>query len=651
MITQKALYWSKKSEALLEYAVLFAYRIINKLIKPLYKFSKPKVFFLSLLYKPAATVWQYLPTKAKVAIRRSSAIHKLRSTLSGYRSPNRYYLNKGIKVDQFFIELKNRHIRYSILRWWEDLPNIAPGEDIDILIQGDDFLKLSDLVNKISGSTKIDFYSDDGRHGLRYGSTLYFPFSLSRETLKNSYYYKEIYSVPTAKFYTLTMAFHILFHKGANSHVSGFEVHPNHQTSDHDYSSILLDQQPELKDINKQTLLAFLEENDFLPDPDAFSKYVEANPTTYELMPSLVQDVRGGELSLFVVRGAAIENHELYSIKATICYEFYMEILYEKALNSAEKDFLYNHMRGANWGRGPYANSGGVPEYIIIAFDYHPTPIPEKYKDSYPFFTNYRLLKCKSKARDFINGKKLFGQQYNPLHTTDNETEALAYIKKLLTSDDSSVLNALVSEMRDSYKTTLPVLKTISCGRRSKVELVEHNAKKAIKKTFRSSAHEFFENELRVYQQLQPLLPAHIPKLISHGKYYLIIEYMDFLTPSSKSKHREQLRQFEQEIFSIISFFYDQGYAFINFIPENVAVTSEGGIYVFDFEFVQPYDSKPESLLCCYELQGTPKDFHGHLPAGKYTHFNSYEFIWKPVFSKSLSEFYSGNKNDRHTAM
>jgi hypothetical protein len=407
-----------------------------------------------------------------------------------------------------------------------------------------------------------------------------------------------------------------------------------------------LDQETDLKDINKQTLFAFLDEHHSLPDPDAYSKYVEVNPTTYELMPSLVQDVRGGELCLFVVREAAIENLEVDSIKETICYEFHMEILYERALTSGEKGFLCNHMRGANWGKGPYANTGGAPEYIIIAFDYHPTPMPEKSKDSYPFFTNYRLLKCKSKARASINSKKLFWKQYNPLHTTDNETEALAYIKRLLASDENSVLNASVSKIRDAYNTNLPILETLSCGRRSKVELVRHNAKKAIKKTFRSEAREFFENELRVYQHLQPLLPEYIPKLISHGELYIIIEYIDFERQPSKSLYRKQLSKFEQSIFSVISFFYSQGYAFVNFIPENTAISTKGGIYVFDFEFVQPYDRKPESLLDCYELQGTPKDFRGSLPAGKYNRFNSYEFIWKPVFSKNVSAFYSDNKDD-----
>lgn len=69
----------------------------------------------------------------------------LRYYIKPMKSP-RVYIRKGIGRMEFFEALNKRNVDYVLLRWWEDLPEIPEGEDLDILVRDEHRDLMKDLV-------------------------------------------------------------------------------------------------------------------------------------------------------------------------------------------------------------------------------------------------------------------------------------------------------------------------------------------------------------------------------------------------------------------------------------------------------------------------------------------------------------------------
>jgi hypothetical protein len=63
-----------------------------------------------------------------------SAKHAARRALARPPSNARRYLRRGISVDEFLSRLTATGVRYAVLRWFETLPAVDPGDDIDMLV-------------------------------------------------------------------------------------------------------------------------------------------------------------------------------------------------------------------------------------------------------------------------------------------------------------------------------------------------------------------------------------------------------------------------------------------------------------------------------------------------------------------------------------
>ncbi|MED6335482.1 MAG: hypothetical protein VYE81_08785, partial [Planctomycetota bacterium] len=89
-------------------------------------------------------------------------------------------------------------------------------------------------------------------------------------------------------------------------------------------------------------------------------------------------------------------------------------------------------LRGGNWGRGPWAHSGGPPARVIVAWDPEPLPVEPKLREKYPLLENGRVLRAKRELRDHILrglGKR---DRFNPLHSADTDFQTWEYIEILL---------------------------------------------------------------------------------------------------------------------------------------------------------------------------------------------------------------------------
>jgi len=117
--------------------------------------------------------------------------------------------------------------------------------------------------------------------------------------------------------------------------------------------------------------------------------------------------------------------------------------------------------------------------------------------------------------------------------------------------------------------------------------------------------------------------------LLDYGHSYVIIPYYKNLL--NRSSRKKLLKKFGKEIIEIMKFFYDKGYAIIDFHPLNIIITPDYKLKTVDFEYLHKYEKKPENFLESYDIVGVPPDFKGDLPG-----YNAatYSRCWKPILGE-----------------
>ena len=128
------------------------------------------------------------------------------------------YIDPALGIEKFFSILNERGVRYTILRWFEDLPHLAKGDDIDMLVHDDALGKIKDLFVVLPTGIPCDIYSVSALPGASYrkGVPLY-PSHLAQEILESSIMHRQIYRVPDTKHHFLSLAYHAVYHKAETS--------------------------------------------------------------------------------------------------------------------------------------------------------------------------------------------------------------------------------------------------------------------------------------------------------------------------------------------------------------------------------------------------------------------------------------------------
>src|SRR5690606_13753062 len=204
--------------------------------------------------------------------------------------------------------------------------------------------------------------------------------------------------------------------------------------------------------------------------------------------------------------------------------KFNFEILDIRLLNAGEKDICSKYIRGVKWDQGHYKYSGGRPEALLVAYDYHPEALNEMDLKKQSRMTNKNNLLAKYKFREHINQLSIKRSHYNGIHSADNEFDAKYYLF-LLGKDYLRTILKKTEKLRDRYHTKYSVVKLISNSHLSKVELIKYKTDIAIKKTFRLGREKFFQRELFATQELSKEL-SFIPRLLERGEGYLILPFI-----------------------------------------------------------------------------------------------------------------------------
>src|SRR4051812_39015252 len=181
-----------------------------------------------------------LPKSTREKIKQARLVKYLVIKIFGARRSPRVYVKKGIGRMAFFEALNTRKIDYVLLRWWEELPEMPPDEDMDILIKDEHRSLIDDLITFHDNGTgmKADIYTISGAKFGSHKSLPYFQSRLADTLIESRILFKGAY-VPSALPYFASLAYHAIFHKGCRSGLPGFEEKA--PFIEHDYTEILTD--------------------------------------------------------------------------------------------------------------------------------------------------------------------------------------------------------------------------------------------------------------------------------------------------------------------------------------------------------------------------------------------------------------------------
>ncbi len=128
------------------------------------------------------------------------------------------YIDPRLSIEEFFTILNRRGVQYTVLRWFEDLPELKHGNDVDMLVRDEDLAKIKDLFVALPTGTPCDIYSVSPLAGASYrrGVPLYPP-HLAHEILETTTLYKGTYRVPDLKHHFFSLAYHAVYHKPEES--------------------------------------------------------------------------------------------------------------------------------------------------------------------------------------------------------------------------------------------------------------------------------------------------------------------------------------------------------------------------------------------------------------------------------------------------
>jgi hypothetical protein len=166
--------------------------------------------------------------------RRPAANGKRRLRASRYVPPE-------IGLERFFSTLGDREIRYVVLRWFDELPEIKPGSDVDLLIDDRDVGAISDLFTDEVRGTACDLFSVSGLPpGTSYRRIPYLPPDRAAEVLDRAVLFRGLLKVPSPEDHFLSLAYHAVYQKGLRSglptSLPGLQPEPEPR---HDYAGDL----------------------------------------------------------------------------------------------------------------------------------------------------------------------------------------------------------------------------------------------------------------------------------------------------------------------------------------------------------------------------------------------------------------------------
>ncbi|WP_033543328.1 hypothetical protein [Planococcus sp. CAU13] len=349
-------------------------------------------------------------------------------------------LPRNMTVAQFIEQLNRKGCRYVILRWFEDLPHVEYGGDIDLLVHDDDAAILDSILtwSPRKGGIPCDVYSVSGLPSYSFKEIAYYPPVVAQQLLERSAEHESGAKVPSENDYFYSLVFHALYHKGYESGLSedGIQA-PKVSDPGHDFQTVLAEmakKQGVAVDINMKALDALLEEKGWKPTLDMLEKLGQDNEWCAKLANDILKDMpEVPGLAVFIIREAAASPADEQKVKEEL-EKHGFQLIRSKKLNGYEKQHAAQQLRGGNWGEKSSVLSGGLPATFVAAIDLDPIEPSIELKNKYPLLDNRRIADVKKDMRE-----KFFK---NIIHSSDSARQAAHYLETVMPDEMNEVLDA-----------------------------------------------------------------------------------------------------------------------------------------------------------------------------------------------------------------
>jgi hypothetical protein len=366
----------------------------------------------------------------------------------------RRYIPHALGIEGFLRKVEASGTRHAVLRWFEKLPQLPAGEDIDLLVDDAGLESIHAMLDAGPGIQPIDVYSASGLPGADYRAMPYYPPYLAEELLDRAVCHRQLCRVPAPREHFLSLAYHALYHKGAAAGLPSRTRPKRRSDSDHNYSAVLARLAQELGvevPVTLEDLDAYLDSQGWRPPHDMLVRLARRNRWVRALVRRPEKGAAADDrLAVFLVREEALRRGGVERA-AKLIESYGFEIIATQPIDNRTASRVARSIRGGNWGRGPWPVSGGPPVAAIVTFDAAPIAPTRRQRRRFPFVANARLL-CKEQLRDAFNEGVRADEHCNVVHSSDNGREAMDYLRIIMPEAIDGVLSAIQSSAREARR-------------------------------------------------------------------------------------------------------------------------------------------------------------------------------------------------------
>jgi hypothetical protein len=523
---------------------------------------------------------------------------------AGRRLARRRHIPLALGVGGYLEHLRQSGIRHAVL--FNSDVDVCRRHALIVLVHDDDAERAREGLGAVPSGLRCELYSVTGLPGFGYGDVPLLPPRRAAEMLACAVQERTLAGLrPCAWHHVLCGAYHRLY--------------------------LMADAANAADD-------ALLDHAGWTPPLEMLERMAETSPHARVKASALGgNEVEGPGFVLFFIRERAVEAGLVRGLRRALELKGF-EVLKAFPLTEATARIAAEHVRGGNWGRGPFAKSGGGPALLLAAFDLVPQPAR---KLSGAFIDNARIVEAKASARALVKQALAPHEQFNALHSTDTASQAWRLLK-LIDPEAVSELRAIIAARRLQFTTSETVINSLTrFGNRAKVEVVRFEGRLCVKKTYRPGAERFLAREIGCLTAFRDL--PEVPPLIARGDNWMMIplyrniwedrRWFGFRLP--KLLPLDVTRQLAE----FVKIAARQGYDLIDMTPHNnIILDPELGLKILDFEFAlhRPELTDARQSWC---LTGVPADFAGDVPTGSNYVAAPWEEAWFAHVGLSMESF------------
>lgn len=337
--------------------------------------------------------------------------------------------------------------KYVVLRnapaFTQAYPTPGGKDDVDILVEDAALAPIKAKYGRVRRrqGVKCDFYDVSGTGEGTYCGEAYYPRALAELMLNERERFADRFFVAAPKGYLYGLIYHIAYQKAERSKIDIEDASKSGQSK---YVAELTDLMARSRIDLPLTLSAFDEELHRVGLQPAYRQLAailinDFSRNVKSRFLAQVADRPAGEMNLFVIR-KVVAKKGLVETMATRIRDQY-DVIAEADIPWLTRLQTSKKMRGGKWRRG------GHPVHAMVVFDPDPIPTTDADRKVHPFVFNARQF-MKRGLREWFAETTGLDPWHNPLHSTDNEAEAMGHLNLFFTPAERDAIYARLAEIR-----------------------------------------------------------------------------------------------------------------------------------------------------------------------------------------------------------